>query len=173
MWLGGISCQSVWGMIFQWGSTLKVSIELPVTSRHRRNMTERLLKATLSPNQTKLEMCPQYMDAPAVGYLTIKLQNSDLLYILTPRPTRGHDSGATVPYIKRSCFRDFPQYIIRSFVTKQNRVYIKKMYVSSFHSVSPCLVMSFEQVFWSVTSCFRVFPLYLIRFICYETEMGL
>ena len=23
-----------------------------------------------------LEMCPQYMDAPAVGYLTIKLQNS-------------------------------------------------------------------------------------------------
>ena len=28
------------GMIFQWGSTLKVSIELPVTSRHRRDMTE-------------------------------------------------------------------------------------------------------------------------------------
>ena len=24
----------------------------------------------------KLEMCPQYTDAPAVGYLTIKLQNS-------------------------------------------------------------------------------------------------
>ena len=24
MWLGGISCQSVWGVIFQWGSTLKV-----------------------------------------------------------------------------------------------------------------------------------------------------
>ena len=30
----------------------KVSIELPATSRHRRDMTERLLKATLSPNQT-------------------------------------------------------------------------------------------------------------------------
>ena len=41
MSLGGISCQSVWGMIFQWGSTLKVSIELPATSRHRRDMTER------------------------------------------------------------------------------------------------------------------------------------
>ena len=24
----------------------------------------------------ELEMCPRYMDAPAVGYLTIKLQNS-------------------------------------------------------------------------------------------------
>ena len=34
-----------------------MSIELPVTSRHRRDMTERLLKATLSPNQTNL---PQY-----------------------------------------------------------------------------------------------------------------
>ena len=52
MWLSGISCQSVWGVIFQWGSTLKVSIELPATSRHRRDMTERLLKATLSPNQS-------------------------------------------------------------------------------------------------------------------------
>ena len=52
MWLGGISCHSVWGMIFQWGSTLKVSIELPVTSRHHRDMTERLLNAMLSPNQT-------------------------------------------------------------------------------------------------------------------------
>ena len=41
MWLGGISCQSVCCMIFQWGSTLKVSIELPATSRLRRNMTER------------------------------------------------------------------------------------------------------------------------------------
>ena len=29
-----------------------MSIELPATSRHRRDMTERLLKATLSPNQT-------------------------------------------------------------------------------------------------------------------------
>ena len=33
-------------------SKIKMSIELPVTSRHRRDMTERLLKATLSPNQT-------------------------------------------------------------------------------------------------------------------------
>ena len=29
-----------------------MSIELPATSRHHRNMTERLLKVTLSPNQT-------------------------------------------------------------------------------------------------------------------------
>ena len=54
MWLGGISCRSVWGVIFQWGSTLKLSIELPATCRHRRDITERLLKATLSPNQTNI-----------------------------------------------------------------------------------------------------------------------
>ena len=30
-----------------------MSIELPATSRHRRDITERLLKATLSQNQTK------------------------------------------------------------------------------------------------------------------------
>ena len=50
-------------------STFKVSIELPVTSRHRRNMTERLLKATLGLNKIKkinnlrtfffqVEICP-------------------------------------------------------------------------------------------------------------------
>ena len=27
-------------------------------------------------NKEKLEMCPQYTDSPAVGYLTAKLQNS-------------------------------------------------------------------------------------------------
>ena len=33
-----------------------MSIELPVTSRHLRDMTERLLKATLSPKQTNEEL---------------------------------------------------------------------------------------------------------------------
>ena len=42
----------VWGMIFQWGSTLKVSIELPATSKHCRDMTERLLTATKNMNKT-------------------------------------------------------------------------------------------------------------------------
>ena len=41
---------SVWDMILQWGSTIKVSIELPVATRHRRDMTEKLLKATFNPN---------------------------------------------------------------------------------------------------------------------------
>ena len=74
-----------------------------------------------------------------------------------------------------SCFRVF-SYISYSFHLLRNGngfIKKKKMYVSSFHSISPCFVTSFEQVFWSVSSCFRVFPLYLIRFICYETEMGL
>ena len=34
----------------------------------------------------KLEMCPQYTDAPAP----------------TPSPAQGHGPGAMVPYIKRS-----------------------------------------------------------------------
>ena len=42
---------SVWGMILLWGSTIKVSIELPVATRHRRDMTEKLLEATLNPNK--------------------------------------------------------------------------------------------------------------------------
>ena len=43
---------SVWGMILQWDSTIKVSTELPVTSRHHRDMTEKLLKVTLNPKKT-------------------------------------------------------------------------------------------------------------------------
>ena len=41
---------SVWGMILQWGSTIKVSIEIPVATGHRRDMTEKLLKTTSNPN---------------------------------------------------------------------------------------------------------------------------
>ena len=67
MWLGGISCQSVSGVIFQWGSTLKVSIELPATSRHCHDTTERLLKGTLSPNQTNKQMC--YNQGSWLGFI--------------------------------------------------------------------------------------------------------
>ena len=42
---------SVFGMILQWGSTIKVSIELPVADRHCRDMTEKLLKVTLNRNK--------------------------------------------------------------------------------------------------------------------------
>ena len=41
---------SVWDMILQGGSTIKVNTELPVATRHRRDMTEKLLKTTLNPN---------------------------------------------------------------------------------------------------------------------------
>ena len=40
-----------WGMILQWASTIKVSIELPVATRHYHDMTEKLLKAMLDPNK--------------------------------------------------------------------------------------------------------------------------
>ena len=48
----GTSC---WNMILQWGSTLKVSLELPVATRHRRDMTEKLLKATLNLNKQQYQ----------------------------------------------------------------------------------------------------------------------
>ena len=35
---------SVWGMMLQWGSSNQVNIELPVATRHRRDMTEKILK---------------------------------------------------------------------------------------------------------------------------------
>ena len=40
---------SVWGMILQCRKTIKVSTELSVVTRHRRDITEKLLKATLNP----------------------------------------------------------------------------------------------------------------------------
>ena len=42
---------SVWGMILQWHNIINVSIELTVATRHRHNMTEKLLNATLNPNK--------------------------------------------------------------------------------------------------------------------------
>ena len=46
MWLSVVSC-----MILQWGSTIKVSIELLVATRHWRDMTYKLLKAMLNQNK--------------------------------------------------------------------------------------------------------------------------
>ena len=40
------------GRDIQWDISLKVSIELSATSRHHRDMTERLLKAMQSPYKT-------------------------------------------------------------------------------------------------------------------------
>ena len=49
------SVSSVWGMIPQCGSTIKVSTELPVATRNRRDMTEKLLKVTYNPNKQQQE----------------------------------------------------------------------------------------------------------------------
>ena len=43
----------VWGMIFQWAATLKMSTELPATSRHCLDVTENLLKEMLNPIKQK------------------------------------------------------------------------------------------------------------------------
>ena len=42
---------TVWGTILQGGSTIKESIDLPVTTRHCCHMTEILLKATVNLNK--------------------------------------------------------------------------------------------------------------------------
>ena len=39
---------SVWGIILHWGSTIKVSTEHPVATRHHCDMTEKLLKVMLN-----------------------------------------------------------------------------------------------------------------------------
>ena len=53
-------------MILQWGSTIKVSLELPVTTRHHHDMTEKLLIATFNPNkQHQHETCfTVFLQAP-------------------------------------------------------------------------------------------------------------
>ena len=64
---------SVWGMIPQWGSAIKVSIELPAAYRHRRHMTKKLLKATLNPNKqqqpAKKKTIVRWLSACALLYL--------------------------------------------------------------------------------------------------------
>ena len=64
---------SVWGMILQWYSTIKVSIELPAAIRHRRHMTEKLLKATLNPDKQqqpqKKKTIVSWLSACALLYL--------------------------------------------------------------------------------------------------------
>ena len=47
---------SVWGMILQWGSSIKLSIELPVATRHRRDMTAEWLKEMLNPNKQQQQL---------------------------------------------------------------------------------------------------------------------
>ena len=61
---------SVWGMILQWGSTIKVNIELHVATRHCHDMTEKLLKATLHQNNQPT-ICPLSLEVCLVNCLVI------------------------------------------------------------------------------------------------------
>ena len=51
---------SVWSMILKWRNTIKMSIELPVTTRHRRDMKEKLLKAMLNQNKQQHKVFAHY-----------------------------------------------------------------------------------------------------------------
>ena len=62
---------SVWGMILHWGSTIKVSIQLPVATRHcHDHMTETLLKAMLNPKKQQQQINPKFTCAPQNAHLT-------------------------------------------------------------------------------------------------------
>ena len=56
-------------MMLQWGSTIKVSIELPVATRHRHDMTEKLLKATLNPTKQQQQQFAQIYLSEILGSL--------------------------------------------------------------------------------------------------------
>ena len=81
-----------------------------------------------------------------------------------------HISNFLVCYI---LFQRFSSMSYMFHLLRNRNGFIKKVYVSLFHFVTFCYVTSIFQIFGSVYSCFRVLPLYFIRFICYETEMGL
>ena len=80
-----------------------MSIELPVTSRHRRDMTERLLKVTLSPNQTNKQnkswysvstlsfnsfLHPPLHHHPFIFFISLSFPGLALLFILSLRPIK-------------------------------------------------------------------------------------
>ena len=50
---------------------MKVSIELPVATRHRRDMTEKLLKVTLNPNKQQFSL--NYSQIPSLSVLLIDM----------------------------------------------------------------------------------------------------
>ena len=80
---------SVWDMILQWGSTIKVSIELPVATRHRRDMTEKLLKATLNPNTHTHTHTRKSEWAPISEQLeTIDFTNKTILFLQAIVPSK-------------------------------------------------------------------------------------
>ena len=58
-------------MILQSASTIKVSTELPVASRHRRDITKKLLKATLNPNKQQQQQQQQHR---SIEMLVLKLK---------------------------------------------------------------------------------------------------
>ena len=66
---------SVWGMKLLCGSTVKVSIELPVATRHCRDMTEKWLKVTLNQNKQKNKQTETFLLKHAL--LILKCQTSD------------------------------------------------------------------------------------------------
>ena len=58
-------------IILQWGSTMKVSTELPVATRHRRDMTEKMLKATLNQNNQTSKQTSKQTNKQATMYFTV------------------------------------------------------------------------------------------------------
>ena len=60
---------SVWDMILQWGSTIKVSIELPAATRHRRDMAEKIVESDVKPEYTHTPILLHQMQQHKLNYL--------------------------------------------------------------------------------------------------------
>ena len=76
-------------MILQRGSTIKLSIEHPVATRHRRDMTAKLLKATLNPNKQQ-QHSPRWQFNSTHLYTRISVSSAGFdgtnVYLLTIFP---------------------------------------------------------------------------------------
>ena len=90
---------SVWGMILQWGRTIKVTTELPVATRHYRDMTEKLLEAMLNPNkQQHILTC---------YYKMVTSEKTTLLIVCVPFP-----------------FGVWSRFLLVCFVLMVNKIYL-------------------------------------------------
>ena len=77
---------SVWGMILQWGSTIKVSTELPAATRHRWDMTEKPEQITVTTTFFLSVLMNRMSSSDFISKLInddMKQLDSDLVYAIS------------------------------------------------------------------------------------------
>ena len=84
---------STWGMILQCGSTMKVSIVLPVTTRHRRDMTEKLLTANKQQQRRIIQAYLFfYKVILSINVLNIRFHTLQIIIIIVARYLKTSDT---------------------------------------------------------------------------------